>query len=356
MFRIFVLFIFALASVLLFTGSTAAQFPIGGQVVDVIDGKTVLVAISSGQVKVELQYIDVPDQGQELHDTVKDHLRTLLIGKSIVYRPKSIVKDYAIGQVTVRDIDMSQQMLRDGAAWHMPRESSGQDKTEFDVYSSLEAAAKKDNLGVWSIAGLKPAWEFRAEIQKNEQAKQQQQQQQANFAKASRSPFVSRRVEAKPRGNPSLGNVGALANEYDPVTRRGYLGTTFLEVRELEKSLEHEYQTSIDISYFYRQEDGDKRKGTYVFSMVSTSKKWRFLVNNNLVLTGSGKDLVIGKAKRTSFQDGDDMREKLVYEISRSALERIVNDDEIRIKVGAYLLEPAPGLKYVLYNLLQVSQ
>ena len=353
MLRIIVLSIFVSVSVLLVTDSTAAQFPIGGQVVDVIDGKTVLVAIPSGNVKVELQYIDVPDAGQELHDTIKEHLRTLLIGKSIEYRPKTIFNDHAIGQVTVRNLDMSQQMLRDGAAWHMPRESSGQDKTEAAVYASLEAAAKNEKIGVWSIPGLKPAWEFRAEIQQNEKARQQEK---ANFARGSKSPFVSRRVESKPRGNPSLGNIGALANEYDPVTKTGYLGTTYLEVKEFDKSVEMEQRTSVDISYFYRQDDGNKRKGTFVFSMVSSSKKWRFLVNNNLVLTGSGKDLVIGKAKRTSFQDGDEMREKLVYEISRTALERIVNDDEIRIKVGAYLLEPASGLKYVLYNLLQVSQ
>ncbi|MBK8465650.1 MAG: thermonuclease family protein [Chloracidobacterium sp.] len=351
MLKIFALSIFTLVSIGLFADTVSAQFPIGGQVVDVIDGKTLLVAVPGGKVKVELQYIEVPEPAQDLHDTVKAHLRTLLVGKSVEYRPKTIFTDRAIGQVTIRNLDMSQQMLRDGAAWHMPKESSGQTKAEFDIYASLETAAKNDKLGVWSVPGLTPAWEFRAERKKI------QEQLQYDYAKSpSTTIMASRKLPLRPRGNPSLGNVGALANGYDPQTGRGYIGTSFLKVRELDQSIEADQQTSVDISYFYRQGEGNKRTGTYVFSIVSTSKKWRFLTNNNLILTGSGKDVVIGKAKRTSTSDGDDMREKLVYEISRAALERIVNDDEIKLKVGAYLVEPAPGLKYVLYNLLQVSQ
>jgi len=351
MLKIFALSIITLFSTLSFEVSVSAQFPIAGQVIDVIDGKTVLIAHSGGKVKVELQYIDVPEPAQELHDTVKAHLRTLLLGKSIEYRPKTILSDRAIGQVSVRNLDISQQLLRDGAAWHIPIEQSGQGKAEFEVYTALEKAAKNDKLGVWSVEGLRPAWEFRAE-----QKKLQEQVKYANSKSPSTTIMPNRKLAARPLGNPSLGNVGALANGYDPKTGRGYIGTSFLKVKELDQSIEIDQQTAVDISYYYKQGDGNTRTGKFVFSMVSTSKKWRFLTNNNLVLTGSGKDMVIGKAKRTSWANGDDMREKLIYEISREALERIVNDDEIKLKVGAYLMEPAPGLKYVLYNLLQISR
>lgn len=352
MLKAFALFIFTSFSMMLFTASATAQFPIAGQVIDVIDGKTVLVAIPSGKVKVELQFIEVPEAGQDLHDTVKEHLRTLLVGKSIEYRPKSIFKDHAVGQVTVRNLDVSQQMLRDGAAWHMPKDTSGQDKGEFDVYASLEEAARKEKLGVWSIPGLKPAWEFRAD-----RDKAWRDQQQQFVVSPTVTASANRKFKPRPNANPSLGNVGALANGYDPASRTGYIGTSFLEVREVEKTLDLEQHTFVDISYFYKQDEENKRTGTFVFSMVSDAKKWRFLTNNNLVLTGgAGKDVVIGKAKRSSTLDGDDRREKLVYEISRSALERIVNDDQIKLKVGSYVMEPVPGFKYVLYNLLQVAQ
>lgn len=163
MFRIFVLSIFAAVSVILFTVSAAAQFPIAGQVVDVIDGKTVLVATQSGQVRVELQYINVPEVGQPLYDTVREHLRTLSLGKAIEYRPRSILNDRTLGHLSIKGLDISQQMLRDGAAWHTPRQISGQEQSEFDMYASLESSAKAEKLGIWSIPALKPPWQVRSE-------------------------------------------------------------------------------------------------------------------------------------------------------------------------------------------------
>ena len=138
-------------AILMFVASAAAQLTIPGEVVDVIDGKTVLVAIPGSKVKVELQYIDVPEQGQQLSDTVTAHLRSLVIGKSVEYRPQVLLKDRAIGRLTIKNIDISQQMLRDGAAWHKPIDSSGQERAEFDIYASTEAAAKQERIGVWSI-------------------------------------------------------------------------------------------------------------------------------------------------------------------------------------------------------------
>ena len=45
--------------------SAAAQMTVTGEVVEVIDGKTVVILIPAGKVKAELQYIDVPETGQE---------------------------------------------------------------------------------------------------------------------------------------------------------------------------------------------------------------------------------------------------------------------------------------------------
>jgi endonuclease YncB( thermonuclease family) len=70
MFKTIGLSVFAFLAIFMFVASASAQLTIPGEVIDVIDGKTVLVAIPGGKVKVELQYIDVPDQGQQLSDTV----------------------------------------------------------------------------------------------------------------------------------------------------------------------------------------------------------------------------------------------------------------------------------------------
>lgn len=334
----------------MFAASASAQLTIPGEVVDVIDGKTVLVAIPGAKVKVELQYIDVPEPGQHLYDTVKQHLRQLVVGKSVEYRAKTLLKDRAIGRLMIKNIDISQQLLRDGAAWHKPIDSSGQEKTEYEIYAATEAAAKQEKIGVWSIQALKPSWERQDEKKNYGWLKERYTSNASTFI--NRAP--SRTSQKPSRANPSLGNVGALANGYDPETGNGYLGTSFLGVTEIDKSAA--YKTSIDISYYYKQDAQNRRKGTYVFSVHSISKKWRFLERNNLIITGSGKDIIIGKAKRTATSDGDDFSEKLVYAVDRSTLERIVNDDEAQVKISTYLMKPAPGLKYLLYNLLQVTQ
>jgi endonuclease YncB( thermonuclease family) len=341
--------IFAMLAILTAAASVSAQLTIPGEVLDVVDGKTVLVAIPGGQVKVELQYIDVPEQGQQLSETVTAHLRSLVMGKSVQYRPISLLRDRAIGRLTIRDVDISQQMLRDGAAWHKP-DHSGQGKAEYDVYASTEAVAKKENIGVWSIPALKPSWERLAEKKNNGSPREQY----SYAAKAFADP-APKKTSGLPTGaNPLLGNVGALANGYDPVSGNGYLGTSFLQVTELDKSVE--YKTALDISYYYKQDSNNKRKGTFVFSIISVSKKWRFLERNNVTITGNGKDIVIGKAKRTTQIDGDDRIEKLAYAVNRAAMERLVNDDEAEVKIGTYAIKLTPGLTYLLYNLLQVTQ
>lgn len=350
MFRATSLTIFAFAAILPFVVSASAQLTMSGQVVDVIDGKTVLVAIPGSKVKVELQYIDVPEQGEQLSDTVTAHLRTLVLGKSVEYRAQTLLRDHAIGRLTVKNIDISQQMLRDGAAWHTPIQGSGQEKAEFVLYASTEAAAKDEKIGVWSIPSLKPAWE-----RQTEKMNSALQTEQYSFAARAFADPASGRTSRTPTGaNPSLGNVGALANGYDPESGRGYLGTSFLRVAELDKSSPS--KTALDISYYYKQDGNNKRKGTFVVSVISISNKWRFLERNNLVITGIGKDIVIGKAKRISEIDGDDFSEKLVYAVNRNTMERIVNDDEAQVKVGSYVIKFTPGLTYLLYNLLQVTR
>ena len=145
---------------LLFTSAANAQLSsLAGQVVDVLDGRTVVVQATSGRINVELQFISVPVAGDLMADVVREHLRTLVQGKNIEYRIRNIQTDRTIGRLTVNAVDVSQQMLRDGAAWHMPVRFTGQDTGEFALYAATEAAAKNEKLGVWAVPDLKPVWE-----------------------------------------------------------------------------------------------------------------------------------------------------------------------------------------------------
>ena len=352
MYRRFGLSVFAPFAILIFVVSASAQLSIPGEVIDVIDGRTVVVALPTGNVKVELQYIDVPGPGQRMHDTVTEHLRNLVKGKLVAYRLRNLFNDRTIGQLTLDNIDVSLQMLRDGAAWHIPSDMSGQEKSEYDAYAATEATAKNEKRGVWSIPNMKPAWEIRAA--EKEMAKQEQQTLAAFTPPV--DPEVKRKPVILPGQNPALGNVGALLNGYDAATKTGYVAIPLLAVTEINKELAAEYKTAIEVIYFYKEDERKGRSGIFVVNVVSISKKWRFLTQNELTVMGGGKDLTIGKPKRTTATDGDMMRENLAYKVDRSTLDRIVNGNDVVVKVGTYLIQPADGLKFLLYNMLQVCQ
>ena len=163
MFKNLNLFLTLSLAMFVFAITTSAQRTLSGEVIDVVDGKTVRLATQTGEIKVELQFIEVPEPGQDLHETVKDHLRSLAKGKVVAYRPLRLLRGRTIGRITVRGVDLSLQMIRDGAAWHVSSKSVGQDAAEYDVYQSMESTAKSEKRGLWSIPGLKPAWEVRAE-------------------------------------------------------------------------------------------------------------------------------------------------------------------------------------------------
>ncbi len=331
--------------------TATAQLALPGEVVEVIDGKTVVVAISTGKVRVELQYIDVPEAGQQLSDTVRIHLRNLVLGKKVDYRPRTLFNDHTVGLITLNNIDISQQMLRDGAAWLVPLQASAQDRSQYDAYASLETAAKNERIGIWAVPGLKPAWEFRAEKLGNEN--------NSNKYYSIASNGAPQRV-AKPKGvwsdkNPKLGNVGALSNGYNAASKTGYLGTSLLGVTEINKDMAMQQKTGIDLTYYYKEDDKKGRQGVFTINLISVAKKWRFLKNNNLELVSNGRVSIIGKAKRTASTYADDFEERVTYEITRETLDKLANGENVFLKAGDYLIQLSPGLKYLLYNMLELA-
>ena len=156
--------IFILIVLILTVVTVYPQNKFGGRVVEVVNGKTAVIQLSTeNKVTVILQFIEVPEAEQPLHQTVKEHLGALLLGKTVLFMPRRIVKEGSVGQIVAGGVDISRQMLRDGAAWYALPEKSAQDAAESEMYQTIEAQAKAEKRGVWGIENLKPAWEFRAE-------------------------------------------------------------------------------------------------------------------------------------------------------------------------------------------------
>lgn len=353
--RPFVLLIVAAA----FAASSFAQSSITGKVVEVIDGKTVVIDADGRRLTAEIQYIEVPEPEQELHTIVREHLAKLTLAKTAEFRARGFSPGRAFGQLYVGSVDVAVQMLRDGAAWHIPAEKTGQAAAESSAYQYHQNQARSEKRGVWGMANMKPAWEFRAD--KIERARQAQIAAELISTRVSETSSESVPVKAavKRTGgwsdvNPYLKNPGPLVHGYNAATRTGYVGTSLMGVKELEGQPPGQ-KTAVDITYLYKQED-KARKGTFIVSVLSAADDWRFLKENNLTVIVDEKKYPIGKPKRTTAREDGKLVEKLTYELTRPTIEKLVYGGEVYVQIGTYMLYPTPGLQLLLYNMLLVSE
>jgi endonuclease YncB( thermonuclease family) len=339
--RIPTFLILSVASVLAFSISDFSQIAVPGQVVDVLDAKTVVISVAAGDVAVELQYIEVPPAEQPMHSSIKKHLRDLVLGKRVEYYANQITYDRTVGRLISDNIDISQQMLRDGAGWHVPLAISGQDRSGFAEYDAFEAAAKQEKRGVWADASLKPSWD-EAYVAPERAAAEQ------------RSTLV-----AVPHGywsdpNPRLGNIGALQHGYNAASKHGYVGIPLMGVSD-PNAFEKEYKTGVDLIYFYTE--GTKgRTGYFAITIISMSAKLRFQQRNTLTGYADGERFVMGVPKRVARKEGGTYYETLTYQVSRSSIERLANATYVGIEAGDYPMIMHPGLQMILNNLLEVSR
>jgi endonuclease YncB( thermonuclease family) len=346
--RLLLVTVFVAASAMV----AAAQLRTGGQIVEVLDGKTVIVAVPTGRLTVELQYIDVPEPGQSLHGVIKDHVRTLLLGKSVELQTKGFTRGKVTGKLVLDGVDVSQQLLRNGAAWHLAIEMSGQSRDEFGSYAESESQARQEKRGVWSVADMEPAWQFRAK------AKQAGLDQQTGSAGS--APTEWKKSSAKRKGywsdeNPRLKNPGGMTHGFNAATQTGFLGTSMLGVAE-HASQPAGQKTAVDLTYYYTENGKKGRTGYFVVTVISLADKWRFVSSNTLRVEVDGKTFVVGKPKRETDKAAFKLAEKLTYRVDVSTIEKIAHGGDVMVKIGDYNVVPRPGLQMILYNMLQAAK
>lgn len=331
----------------------SAQMTVNGTAIDVVDGKTVLIELPNGKVRAEMQFIEVPENGQQLHEVVVQHLRGLVVGRPVSFRAQQIMKDRTVGLLMVGEVDIAQQMLRDGAAWHIRYRPTGQNGPEAKNYESNEADARSEKRGVWSIEGMKTAWQYRAD---------RDSATSATVPVLTKEFPVERTQIKKPTGywgdvNPRMQNIGALANGYNAATRTGYLSTALLGVDPIDAADAALGRVAIEITYVYKEYEVTGRRGDFIVTVMSISgERWRFLEKNELVVLADDKKMVVGKPKRTSeIRDGKHL-EKLTYTVDRTTLDRAVNGSDVKIRVGTYNIVPYGGFHMMVNNMLQLTK
>ena len=131
---------------------------ITGMVVGVSDGDTITVLddMDQGKFRIRLDKIDAPEKKQAFGNKAKQYLSSLIFGKQVSIRFKSI-DNYGrvLGVVSLDGKEINLVMVQNGYAWHY----SYYDKTP--AYIEAEKQARADKKGLWADPNPINPYQFR---------------------------------------------------------------------------------------------------------------------------------------------------------------------------------------------------
>lgn len=138
------------------------------QVIHVLDGDTVILSRNPGDIRVRLDSIDCPEDGQHWGDTAKYGL-IKLIGNKIVHLEEHGLDGYGRTLATLyvwhpeRNLwlNVNERMVTLGHAWvmrqfydHLPQDRQAQ-------LNRLERWARSKRVGLWATSNPTPPWTWR---------------------------------------------------------------------------------------------------------------------------------------------------------------------------------------------------
>lgn len=150
--------LFLVSIALALASSTAWAAEHWGRVVYIHDGDTVHIEFSHGVEKVRLKDIDTPELDQPFGISARATLRTLCPVNSVALADwTSRDRDgRVIADVTCAGVHVNRELVREGAAWVFVRYAA----RGSELYK-VEAKARKDGIGLWSLPKPLPPWEWR---------------------------------------------------------------------------------------------------------------------------------------------------------------------------------------------------
>jgi len=130
-----------------------------GKVIEINDGDEITIFNMNRPVRIRLIGMDAPERNQPFGDIARQHLSDLVYGKQVLVEYSGIGEHSSlIGRVLLNDLDISAQMIRDGAAWFDSRATLSD--SQRDIYFQSEQAARKEHRGLWQSEGAIAPWEF----------------------------------------------------------------------------------------------------------------------------------------------------------------------------------------------------
>jgi hypothetical protein len=108
-----------------------------------------------------LKAIAPPEVGQPFNEVARDHLKALVLDKTVTVEYTHLADNYLEARVFLNNIDVGSQMLRDGVAWYDHASDYELKQPDRDLYAQCEAAARAEKRGLWQDTSPLPPWEYR---------------------------------------------------------------------------------------------------------------------------------------------------------------------------------------------------
>jgi endonuclease YncB( thermonuclease family) len=340
-----------LAVVAAFSSAALGQAQLAGKVLEVVDGRTIVFETSAGRMTARLQFIETPEVEQPLHETVRDHLSKLSLGKQLVFSPSRIVDRIAIGRGSIDGVDLSAQLIRDGAAWHEPPTSSGQPQSEAAEYAKHQELAKAEKRGVWSVAGVKTPWDIRAErraaLDKADRERRSTQPSKVGvtlFQTENRagpdSKYVGSSLSDDRQLSVSAGIfTGGSAETYGLHTIAApdgrytlvYSSPSFVELANAKPQFKAEYR----IAYYIGRDPHRFGSEWYALYVRSTADSYKFEKRrSSLVIVADGRSLPVGSPYVGATLDhGFGGNEVFFYKLSRGQVSAVAKAAKVHFKI-----------------------
>ncbi len=128
-----------------------------GKVIRIADGDTFTMVFENGfDVRVRLNGIDSPEKKQAFSNRAKQTLSELIYDKEVkVFYESKDRYGRVLGDVYIDNLNVNQEMVRRGMAWHFTRYSDD------ETLAALEKEARKNRIGLWVDPNPVAPWEFR---------------------------------------------------------------------------------------------------------------------------------------------------------------------------------------------------
>lgn len=146
---------------LLFLASPANALVLRGLAAEVPNGNTIVIMSNGQRLTIFLKGVDAPELKQEFGDVAREHLASLILGKTVEVEVDELAAEHVVGRVIFDRMDIGLQVIRDGVAWYDTKKVNSLSEEERRAYVRAEQAARADLRGIWQNGSPMPPWEWR---------------------------------------------------------------------------------------------------------------------------------------------------------------------------------------------------